>query len=85
TLMICCLSPASVNYSETLASLRFAARAKAIKAKVTKNVDPAAEKVNALIAENAALRKFMEMLEGVCVSNGLADAVATLPPVPPIA
>jgi hypothetical protein len=84
TLMLCCLSPASVNYSETLASLRFAARAKMIKTTVTKNVDPATAKINQLVRENKALRKLMQQLEEMAVAEGLAQQVAALEPAPTI-
>ena len=80
--MLCCLSPASVNYSEILASLRFAARAKSIKVKPTKNVDPATAKINALNAEVKAMRELMAKLEKLCGEAGLAGDVAKLPPIP---
>ena len=71
TLMICCVSPASVNYQETLSSLRFAQRAKEIKTQVTKNVDPAVAKINALIAESKALRELAAVLmKQLVVSTG---------------
>ena len=40
TLMICCVSPASMNSAETLSSLRFAERTKKIKNRATINRDP---------------------------------------------
>ncbi|KAG2531367.1 hypothetical protein JM16_001086, partial [Phytophthora kernoviae] len=40
TIMIAALSPASVNYSETLGTLRYADRAKQIKNKAIVNEDP---------------------------------------------
>jgi kinesin family protein 4/21/27 len=84
TLCIVCISPAAVNYNETLATLRFATRAKAIKTKVTKNVDPAAARMNELIAENKALRDLMGGLETACKDAGLADLLAKVPAAPPV-
>ena len=40
TVMICAVSPADFNYEETLSSLRYASRAKAIKNKPHVNEDP---------------------------------------------
>jgi hypothetical protein len=40
TLMICCVSPASVNYNESLNALRYANRARNIKNKPVVNRDP---------------------------------------------
>lgn len=40
TLMICCVSPASINYAESLNALRYANRARNIKNKPVVNRDP---------------------------------------------
>ena len=40
TVMICAVSPADFNYEETLSSLRYASREKAIKNKPHVNEDP---------------------------------------------
>lgn len=76
TLMLCCLSPASVNYAETLASLRFATRAKAIKTKVTRNVSADDATINALRAENKAIEMLVSALEAACVTAGATIAAA---------
>jgi len=76
TLMLCCLSPASVNYAETLASLRFATRAKAIKTKVTRNVSAEDATINALRAENNAIEMLVAALEAACVTAGATIAAA---------
>lgn len=71
TLLIACVSPASTSREETIGTLRYAARAKAIKNKLKVNVDVhavevadlraalarARAQVSALAAENQALRE----------------------------
>ena len=62
TVMIAALSPADYNYDETLSTLRYAARAKAIKNKPTVNEDPK----DALLKEyEAEIRKLKEMLSNM--------------------
>jgi hypothetical protein len=102
---ICCVSPASINYDETLASLRFAERAKKVccynKAwKIVKpsasfihvlqvenrarvNVDPAAERIAALMAVNAALNRRVTVLEALLAAAGYAPNGMPLPRSPP--
>eukprot|EP00002_Diphylleia_rotans_P029124 TRINITY_DN5913_c0_g1_i5.p1 TRINITY_DN5913_c0_g1~~TRINITY_DN5913_c0_g1_i5.p1 ORF type:complete len:883 (-),score=215.53 TRINITY_DN5913_c0_g1_i5:75-2723(-) len=55
TIMIAALSPADINYEETLSTLRYADRAKQIKNKAIVNVDPMEALVQELKAENAKL------------------------------
>ena len=38
TIMIACISPSHLSYEETINTLKYASRARAIKKKVTKNV-----------------------------------------------
>jgi len=78
TMMLACLSPALVNYSETLATLRFASRAKSIKVKVTKNVDPGTARVNALLEEGKLLRERIVALAGLLLKNTPDTAQATI-------
>lgn len=57
--MIAALSPADYNYEETLSTLRYASRAKAIKNKPTVNEDPK----DALLKEyEEEIRRLKEML-----------------------
>ncbi|CAH1788618.1 unnamed protein product [Owenia fusiformis] len=60
TVMIAALSPANVNYEETLSTLRYANRAKAIKTKAVVNESPTDKLIRELREENA---KLMEMLK----------------------
>jgi kinesin family protein 3/17 len=53
TVMIANIGPAASNYDETLSTLRYASRAKAIKNKPTRNEDP----------KDAKLREFQEEIE----------------------
>ena len=64
TLMVACVSPADVNLEESLNTLRYASRARAIKNKPIVNRDPVAAQISALRhqlalarAENVDLRK----------------------------
>ncbi|XP_046350118.2 kinesin-like protein KIF28P isoform X2 [Haliotis rufescens] len=61
TIMIAALSPADINYEETLSTLRFADRAKAIKTQAVVNESPTDKLIRELREENARL---MEMLKG---------------------
>lgn len=51
TIMIAALSPADVNYSETISTLRYADRAKRIKTKAIVNEDPTAKLIKELKVE----------------------------------
>ncbi|CAL8082496.1 unnamed protein product [Orchesella dallaii] len=68
TLMIACISPAKSNMSETLNTLRYAARAKRIKTKPVVVMDPREalivslkREVGALREENLQLREFVQV------------------------
>ncbi|XP_063786803.1 kinesin-like protein KIF1C [Pseudophryne corroboree] len=66
TAMIAALSPADMNYEETLSTLRYADRAKQIKCNAVINEDPNARLIRELKEEVARLRQLL-------YSQGLAD------------
>jgi hypothetical protein len=49
TIMLCAISPADVNYEETLSTLRYAERAKRIKNQAIINEDPNARLLRGII------------------------------------
>jgi len=59
TIMIAALSPADINYEETLSTLRYADRAKQIKTKATINEDPTDKLIRDLKAENDKLKELL--------------------------
>jgi kinesin family protein 1 len=59
TIMIAALSPADVNYEETLSTLRYADRAKKIKNKAVKMENPTDRIIRMLKEENARLKKML--------------------------
>ncbi|EEY59673.1 kinesin-like protein [Phytophthora infestans T30-4] len=72
TIMIAALSPASVNYSETLGTLRYADRAKQIKNKAIVNEDPNQILIRQLKEELEMLRKsMMENMDARPPSRGV--------------
>jgi hypothetical protein len=71
TIMIAALSPADVNYDETLSTLRYADRAKKIKNNVTKNENPTDRIIRELKEENARLQKLLGT-QGLDPSKALA-------------
>lgn len=78
TLLLATLSPAGVNYSDTLSTLRFANSAKAIKTHATVNEDPAAALIKKLQAECATLRQ--QIISGGAApksGGGVADSIST--------
>ena len=62
TVMICALSPASINYEETLSTLRYADRAKKIQNKAVVNESEHDKVVRLLREENNDLKKKIEEL-----------------------
>ncbi|CAH1778943.1 unnamed protein product [Owenia fusiformis] len=68
TIMIAALSPADINYDETLGTLRYADRAKKIKNKAVINENPMDKLVRELKEENERLKKAMTG-GGVDLSN----------------
>ena len=81
TSMVCCVSLAASNFDETLASLRFAARAKLVKNVARVNVDAAAARIAALLDENRLLRARVAELEAAAQASAAA-AAAPAPPAP---
>ncbi|XP_066296373.1 kinesin-like protein KIF1A isoform X21 [Branchiostoma lanceolatum] len=71
TAMIAALSPADINYEETLSTLRYADRAKQIVCKAVVNEDPNAR----LIRE---LKEEVHRLKDLLKSEGLADLVDSM-------
>ena len=63
TVMICALSPASINYEETLSTLRYADRAKKIQNKAVINESEHDKMVRLLKEENGSLKKMLEDLQ----------------------
>ena len=63
TVMICALSPASINYEETLSTLRYADRAKKIQNKAVINESEHDKMVRLLKEENQKLKKMLESLQ----------------------
>ena len=63
TVMICALSPASINYEETLSTLRYADRAKKIQNKAVINESEHDKMVRMLKEENSNLKKMLENLQ----------------------
>ena len=56
TIMVCAIRPGDTYYEETLATLRYADRAKKIKNKPTINEDPQARLIRELMEENKRLK-----------------------------
>ncbi len=74
TVMICALSPASINYEETLSTLRYADRAKKIQNKAVVNESEQDKLIRMLKEENLDLKKLIEDLNKKIMSNnGVLD------------
>jgi len=59
TIMIAAVSPADINYEESLSTLRYADRAKQIKTKATVNEDPTEKLIRELQEENEKLKAML--------------------------
>ena len=59
TLMVAAISPADINYDETLSTLRYADNAKKIKTVAVKNEDPTARMIRELKEENDKLKALL--------------------------
>lgn len=70
TVMICALSPASINYEETLSTLRYADRAKKIQNKAVVNESEHDKMVRMLKEENLDLKKMIEDLNRKIMGGG---------------
>jgi kinesin family protein 3/17 len=62
--MIAALSPADYNYEETISTLRYADRAKAIKNKPRINMDPKDALLQEYASEIKQLKEMLEQLKG---------------------
>ena len=71
TVMICALSPASINYEETLSTLRYADRAKKIQNKAVINESEHDKVVRLLKEENNELKKKIEELSNKLLGGGV--------------
>lgn len=72
TAMIAAISPADINFEETLSTLRYADRAKQIVCKAVVNEDPNAKLIRELKEEVMRLRELLEM-EGIDLGEGIPD------------
>ena len=70
TVMICALSPATINYEETLSTLRYADRAKKIQNKAVINESEHDKMVRLLKEENVGLKKMIEDLQKKLLGQG---------------
>ena len=70
TVMICALSPATINYEETLSTLRYADRAKKIQNKAVINESEHDKMVRLLKEENSGLKKMIEDLQKKLLGQG---------------
>lgn len=68
--MICALSPASINYEETLSTLRYADRAKKIQNKAIVNESEHDKMVRLLKEENNEMKKMIEDLQKKLLGTG---------------
>ena len=71
TAMIAALSPASVNYDETLSTLRYADQVKKIKNKAEINETPQEKLIRELKEENERLKKMFESAGGIPGVGGM--------------
>ncbi|XP_033894319.3 kinesin-like protein KIF1A isoform X18 [Acipenser ruthenus] len=71
TAMVAALSPADINYDETLSTLRYADRAKQIRCNAVINEDPN----NRLVRE---LKEEVSRLKDLLLSQGLGDIIANI-------
>ena len=70
TVMICALSPASINYEETLSTLRYADRAKKIQNKAVINESEHDKMIRLLKEENVNLKKMIDDLNKKLMGQG---------------
>ena len=78
TVMICALSPASVNYEETLSTLRYADRAKKIKNHAVVNETVQDKIIRELKEENNELKRVIDEVGGVDKILELKEQIAAL-------
>lgn len=88
TAMIAALSPADINYEETLSTLRYADRAKQIRCNAVINEDPNAKLIRELKAEVERLRNLLfsqglqELLDNAVNNNSVVGALPGAAPSP---
>ncbi|VDM35998.1 unnamed protein product [Hydatigera taeniaeformis] len=75
-MMLATLSPADVNYEETLSTLRYADRAKQIVCKAVINEDPNARIIRELKLEVEHLRALLRLEKGVTITGVLFTALS---------
>lgn len=74
TAMIAAISPADINYEETLSTLRYADRAKQIVCKAVVNEDANAKLIRELKEEISRLRELLRV-EGIDVEEGKSSKI----------
>ena len=80
TAMIAAISPADINYEETLSTLRYADRAKAIVCKAVINEDENAKLIRDLKEEIVKLRELLKIEAGIDISpDGASTSILSTP------
>jgi len=79
TIMVAALSPADINYEETLGTLRYADRAKQIKVVVEVQENPTDKLIRQLKEENDKLKKMLEGMDGGMDLSALMAAAFAIP------
>jgi hypothetical protein len=74
--MICAISPAFMNYEETLSTLRYADNAKKIKNLAVINESPSDRMIRELKAENMKLKEMLIKLQKAASGGGPVDLEA---------
>ena len=64
TIMVCAISPASINCEESMSTLRYADRAKKIQNKAVVNESPQDKLIRELKAENEKLKQMLKSMSG---------------------
>lgn len=76
TILIVNLSPATINFEESLSTLQFADRAKQIKNKIKVNMDPKLRKIAELMRENQRLKRMLSKYTGeLAITDGVDVAI----------
>jgi len=82
TIMVAALSPADINYAETLSTLRYADRAKQIKMVVEVNESPTDKLIRQLRDENTQLKTLLTKLVGHELTKEELSGALELAPLP---
>ena len=73
TILIAAISPAAINYGDTISTLRFADNAKRLKVKPQKKLDPTAQMIADLKEENERLRhRVAQLIGGNMIRHGVS-------------